>query len=92
MSGGEPQLCTLSRALGSVEECPRAWCAFWDQGGAIIEPHCSIERLGLDLSNLDLAAYILELRQALDTARSEEEAETARRQLVQLVPPDLAGA
>jgi hypothetical protein len=86
------KLCSLSQAIGNVEECPRAWCAFWEHGGAVVEPGCVIERLGLDLGNQDLAHYLLELRRALDSARSEEDADTARSQLEQLVPPDLSGA
>jgi hypothetical protein len=86
------KLCTLTEAIGSVEECPRSWCAFWEQGGAVAEAGCAIERLGLDLGNRDLAHYLLELRRVLDSARSQEEADAARRQLGKLVPPDLSGA
>jgi hypothetical protein len=88
----EPKVCALHRALGNTEECPGAWCSFWEHGGAVAEPGCAIERFGLDLRNRNLGAYLLDLRRALDGARSEEEAETARRQLAALVPPDLAGA
>jgi hypothetical protein len=86
------KLCALTEAIGSVEECPRSWCAFWEQGGAVAEAGCAIERLGLDLANRDLAHYLLELRRVLDSALSEEEAEAARGRLEQLVPPDLSGA
>jgi hypothetical protein len=86
------KLCSLSEAIGSVEECPKAWCPFWERGGAIVEPGCGIERLGLDLSNVELAYYLLDLRGALDAAQSEAEAEFARQQLDELVPPDLSGA
>ena len=86
------KLCALAQAIGNVEECPRSWCAFWEQGGAVAEAGCAIERLGLDLGNRDLAHYLLDLRRTLDGTRSKEEAETALRQLEQLVPPDLSGA
>ena len=86
------KLCGLSRAIGNVEECPRAWCAFWEHGGAVVDAGCAIERLGIDLSNVDIAHYLVDLRRALDGAHSEEEAEAARRQLELLVPPDLSGA
>ena len=92
MSGDELKRCALSQAIGNDEECPRAWCAFWEQGGAVIEAGCAIERFGLDVGNRDLAYYLLDLRRALDAARNEEEADTARRQLARLVPADLAGA
>jgi hypothetical protein len=84
------KLCALSQAIGNDEECPRAWCSFWEHGGAVVEPGCAIERLGLDLSNRDLAHYLLELRGALDAAGNEAAAQAARRQLALLVPPDLA--
>ena len=81
------RLCNLSAAIGNVEECPRGWCAFWEKGGG--EPGCAIERMGIDLANVDLAYYLLDLRRALDGARSEEAAATARRDLAQLLPPGL---
>jgi hypothetical protein len=84
------KLCALSQAIGNDEECPRAWCSFWEHGGAVVEPGCAIERLGLDLSNRDLAHYLLELRGALDAAGNEAAAQAAHRQLALLVPPDLA--
>jgi hypothetical protein len=86
------KLCTLSGVIGNVEECPRGWCAFWEHGGAVVEPHCAIERMGIDVNNVDLAYYLLDLRRALDSARSEEAARSARRDLAQLVPPDISGA
>jgi hypothetical protein len=86
------ELCRLSSAIGSVEECPRGWCAFWDQGGAVVEPGCALERLGVDFSNVDLAYYLLDLRRALDESRNAHEAEVAARRLTTLVPPDLSGA
>jgi hypothetical protein len=86
------KLCALTEAVGSVEECPRSWCSFWEQGGAVAEAGCAIERLGLDLGNRELARYLLELRRLLDGARSEEEAEAALRQLGALVPPELSGS
>jgi hypothetical protein len=86
------KLCSLRQAIGYVEECPRGWCAFWEQGGAVVEPGCAIERLGLDFRNRDLAHFLLELRRALDEGRSEEEARLAHRQLAELVPPDLSGS
>ena len=86
------KLCALSRAIGNDEECPRAWCAFWEHGRAAIEPGCAIERLGLDLGNRGLAHHLLELRRALADERNAEEADRARQQLAKLVPPDLSGA
>jgi hypothetical protein len=86
------KLCELSAVIGNVEECPRGWCAFWERGGAVVESGCAIERMGIDLTNIDLAYYLLDLRRALDGARSEEAAEAARHDLAQLAPPELSGA
>ena len=86
------KLCALSQAIGNDEECPRAWCSFWEHGGAVVESGCTIERLGLDLGDRDLAHYLLELRRALDGERSAADAIRARKQLAELVPPDLSGA
>jgi hypothetical protein len=84
------KFCALSQAVGNDEECPRAWCAFWEHGGAVVEPGCAIERIGLDLGNRDLAYYLLELRRTLEAAGSETEVVAAHRQLAELIPSDLA--
>ena len=72
------KLCTLSGVIGNDEECPRGWCSFWEHG------ECAIERMGIDLTNIDLSYYLLDLRRALDRARSEEAARAARGDLAQL--------
>lgn len=84
-------LCTLKAAVGNPEECTRGWCAFWEHGGAVVEPGCALERLAPDLTNVDLGYYLLELRQALERARDGEASALARRDLAQVVPPDLSG-
>jgi hypothetical protein len=82
-------LCDLHNAIGNVEECPRGWCAFWERGGAVVEPGCAIKRMGLDLSNVDLAYYLLDLRRALEETRSAEDAQVAERAFGQVRPPGL---
>ena len=88
----EEKACALHAAVGNDAECSRAWCAFWEKGGAVVEGGCEIERLGLDLSNVDLAHYLLDLRHTLEQARDEEEADHARRELTLVAQPDLCGA
>jgi hypothetical protein len=83
------RLCDLHNAIGNVEECPRGWCAFWERGGAVVEPGCAIKRMGVDLSNVDLAYYLLDLRRALEAVQSAEDAEAAGRAFGQLRPPGL---
>jgi hypothetical protein len=84
--------CALIAAIGNDAECHRGWCAFWERGGAVAQPGCEIERLGLDLSNRQLAYYLLDLRRALEGVRNEAAATAARHELAQLVPPDLSEA
>jgi hypothetical protein len=40
--------------------------------------------MGIDRTNIDLSYYLLDLRRALDRARSEEAARAARGDLAQL--------
>lgn len=78
MSHTEPENCTLTLAAeGKIEACPRERCAFWERGGAVLEGHCVVERLGVDVRRPDLADYLLETRRRLDQARGLAEAEAA---------------
>jgi hypothetical protein len=88
----DEKMCALHNAIGNDAECPRAWCPFWEHGGAVASAGCEIERLGFDLTNVDLAHYLLDLRRALESARDEEQAARARRELTLLAPPELSGA
>ncbi len=88
----ETPLCSLSVAAGNDAECPRGWCAFWERGGAVVEPGCAIERLGVDLRDPQLARYLLDLRRELESVRDAEAARAALERLAELTPPDLAGA
>jgi hypothetical protein len=82
-------LCELHAAIGNVEECPHGWCPFWEAGGAVVEPGCAIQRMGIDLRNVDLTYHLLDLRRALEQVRSVEEAEAARPAFGQIRPPGL---
>ena len=84
--------CKLRAAIGNDEECPRGWCAFWEKGTAVAGAGCALERLGVDFGNRDLAYHLDDLRRALESARDEEASAAARRDLSQLVPPDLSGS
>ena len=62
--------CALQDAAGRVEACPGEGCPFWEEGGAVLEGGCAIERLSLDLARRpELAQYLLEIRLGLDRAR-----------------------
>jgi hypothetical protein len=85
----ERKHCSLYRAIGRDEPCPRGACAFWEDGGAVLEPGCYVERLGLDLRRPDLGRYLLDLRLTLEEARDREEHRRAQAAYAQLVPPEL---
>ena len=87
----EAKTCHLHLTLGHVEACPGGACPFWEHGGTALPAGCELERLGIDLGRPDLAEYLLDLRDQLETARDREERETARRAFSELVPPDLSG-
>lgn len=62
--------CALQDAAGRVEACPGEGCPFWEEGGAVLEGGCAIERLSLDLARRpELTQYLLEIRLGLDRAR-----------------------
>jgi len=85
------KLCNLHLALDRAEACPEGACPFWEEGGVALASGCELERLSLDLSRHELAAYLLELRGQLEDARDLEERRQARRAFVELVPPDMSG-
>ena len=62
------------------------------KGGAVVEPGCAIERLGVDLRDPQLARYLLDLRLELESARDAEAARAALERLTELAPPDMSGA
>jgi hypothetical protein len=76
----EPKRCTLRLAAGVIEACRGERCAFWEPGGAVVEGGCLIERLGVDVRQADLAAYLLETRQRLEQPRALSEAQAAHRE------------
>ena len=81
-----PKQCTLREAVGEHERCPGPTCAFWEEGGALIEPGCAIERLGIPVQRQhDLAEHLLELRLALEEARTETARVDAHRRFSELL-------
>lgn len=89
MSRIEPIRCTLRLATGVVEFCPQQRCAFWEEGGAVVEGGCVIERLGLDVRRPDVAGYLLAARERLEQARDRSEAEAAHREFAQRIGLEL---
>lgn len=87
----ETKICRIMHTLHEVEPCPEGACPFWEAGGALLEEGCGLERLALDVDRPDVAAYLVELRRALEDARDIREREAARRTFAGLVPPELSG-
>ena len=89
MSQIEPKRCTLRLATGVVEFCPQQRCAFWEEGGAVVEGGCVIERLGPEVRRPDVADYLVEVRERLDKARDRSEAEVAHREVARRIGLEL---
>jgi hypothetical protein len=90
MSQIDSRDCTLRLAAdGTAEPCPRERCAFWEPGGAVVAGSCLIERLGMDVTRPDLAAYLLETRECLDRARDLAQAERAHREFARRIGLEL---
>ena len=71
MSQIESHFCSLRLvAEKKAERCPQERCAFWEPGGAVVRGACVIERFGVDMRRVDVAAYLLEVRDRLDEARA----------------------
>ena len=89
MNKVEPKTCKLSVvARGESVPCPEERCAFWEPGGAVVNPGCGIERLGIDLEQQGLAEYLLEVRERLEQARNVEDAEAAHREFARRLGRD----
>lgn len=71
------RLCSLEAVVGKAEACPEEGCPFWEPGGAVLEGRCAFEQLGL-LADSELATWLLEIRERLATASSNEDEQTSR--------------
>jgi hypothetical protein len=90
MSQPEHDHCKLRLAArGAAEVCPRERCAFWEPGGAVIEGNCLIERLAIDLTDGELAEFLLQARERLERARNLAEAEHAHREFAHRLGRDV---
>ena len=90
MGQTEPRVCALRMAAeGRAESCPKDRCAFWEAGGAVVAGSCLIERLGVELNQPDLAAYLLETREQLEQTRDRAEAEAAHREFSRRIGRDV---
>ena len=86
------RLCRIKLAVSEVEACPLGACPFWEAGGAVVQAGCGLERLPLELDRPDVAGYLVDLRHALESARTARERAEARRLMADLWPPELTGS
>ena len=83
-------LCALHVATGSREECPGQACAFWEEGGAVVDAGCVFERVQFELETRpDVARWLLHIRTDLENARSAAELRRIRSSLNEVLPPGL---
>jgi hypothetical protein len=83
-------MCALHLATGRKEECPGAPCAFWEEGGAVVQSGCAFDRVRLELdARPDVARWLLSLRYDLENARSAEERRQIRSSVNEVLPPGL---
>lgn len=76
--------CTLKAVLGKAEACPEERCPFWEPGGAALGGRCAVEELGLS-TDAPLATWLLEIREKLAAASSDDEERTMRGVFHQLL-------
>ena len=61
----------MKESLGVIEACPGARCPFWEDGS------CAFRNLPVD-DRPEVAKFLLGLRDELERARTEEDADVAR--------------
>jgi hypothetical protein len=71
------RLCSLTTTVGNPEACPEGACPFWEPGGAALSGRCAVEHLGV-VADEALAEWLLEIRERLTAASSDEEERAMR--------------
>jgi hypothetical protein len=79
-----PRRCSLKAVVGKAEACPGERCPFWEPGGAALGGRCAVEQLGLS-ADVPLATWLLEIREKLAAASSDEEERAMRGVFHQLL-------
>jgi hypothetical protein len=78
-----PPFCPLEGVVGHAEVCPGAACPFWDEA---IPPagRCAVTELDL-AGRPEIAAWLLRIRDQLETARTRLDRDEAREELYRLL-------
>ena len=77
------RLCRLEAAVGETEACPEDACPFWEPGGAALHGRCAVDELGVVPGAV--AGWLLEIREKLAAASSEDEQRAMRTVFHQLL-------
>jgi hypothetical protein len=64
--------CRMKQTLGKIEPCPGSRCPFWS------DDSCAFREVELD-ERPDLAGFLLEIRNKLETLRAQEDEDAARQ-------------
>jgi hypothetical protein len=78
------RLCSLKAVVGKVESCPEDRCPFWEPGGAVLGGRCAIAELGV-VADAPVATWLLEIREKLAAASTEDEEHAMRAVFHQLL-------
>jgi len=78
------RLCSLEALVDRSEACPEEACPFWEPGGAALGGRCAVNELG-GLTDPAVAAWLLEIRERLATARMSEDDHVMRTVFHQLL-------
>ena len=76
--------CSLAAVVGRPEPCPEGACPFWEPGGAALAGRCLFEEFVIP-ADAHLAARLLEIRERLGAAGTEEEERAIRGAFHQLL-------
>jgi hypothetical protein len=68
----------LKHRVGTTEACPEQECPLWEPGGAALSGRCAFEQVDLE-GRPEFAAWLLGLREALESAPRQAESGTVRR-------------
>jgi hypothetical protein len=71
------RLCSLEAAVGRSQACPEDACPFWEPGGAVLGGRCALEHLDV-ADDAPTASWLLEIRERLAAASSEDEERAMR--------------
>jgi hypothetical protein len=66
-------VCQIHESLGEAEPCPGGRCPFWEDG------HCALDRIDFQ-GRPELAGFLLELREELESVKAAEDTGAARLQ------------